>query len=253
MIEVNKIYNADCYELIKQIPNKSIDCIYTDVPYLYCNGGQGSSEMCVRTARKKEELKNISDGINYEILKEFVRVMKKINIFVWCSKMQLLDFMNYFKDCNSEILVWCKDNPTPQTNNVWLPDIEYCLYFREKGVPLNDGYEFKSKWYSSPANKADKDKYEHPTIKPLQLVKRHLLHTTQPNDIIFDPFIGSGTTAVAAKETGRQYIGIEINEKWHRIAEDRLNGITAHGQYSLFNLDKYESVFDAVADLKGGK
>ena len=115
-----------------------------------------------------------------------------------------------------------------------MPDIEHCLYFREKGVKLNDGYENKSKWYSSPINKRDKDLYEHPTIKPLNLVKRHLLHTTQPNDIVADFFLGSGTTAVACKEIDRQFIGFELEKKWYDIAVDRLDGITAKGQYSLF-------------------
>lgn len=238
MLEINKVYNADSYIAIKEIPDKSIDCIYTDIPYFMVAGGGGHSELALRiTKNKKQDLAELLDGIDYKILKEFVRVMKKINCFIWCSKMQILDIMNFFNatGCNFEMLVWCKDNPTPQTNNVWLPDIEYCLYFREKGVPLNDGYELKSKWFTSPINKRDKDLYEHPTIKPLQLVKRHLLHATQPNDIIFDPFLGSGTTAVAAKETGRQYIGIEIDKNYYRIAQDRLQGITAYGQYSMLN------------------
>ena len=150
--------------------------------------------------------------------------------------MQLLDIMNYFNNlkCNIDLLVWCKDNPTPQTNNVWLPDLEYCIYARENGVKLNDGYELKSKWYVSPINKKDKDKFEHPTIKPLALVKRHILHTTQPNDIVADFFMGSGTTCVASKDIGRHYIGFEIEPKWFKIAEKRLNKIDASGQIGLF-------------------
>lgn len=150
--------------------------------------------------------------------------------------MQMIDILNYFnnKNCNIDLLVWCKTNPTPQTNNVWLPDLEYCIYARESGVSLNDGYELKSKWHSSPANKNDKDKFEHPTIKPLSLVKRHILHTTQPNDIVADFFMGSATTCVACKDTGRHYIGFEIEPKWFKVAQDRLNCTTANGQISLF-------------------
>lgn len=163
--------------------------------------------------------------------------MKKINLFIWCSKMQFFDIANEvlkYGDYNYEILVWKKSNPTPATNNVWLPDLEYCLYFREKGVKLNDGYDYKSKGYVSPLNKSDKDLYNHPTIKPLDLVKRHLQHTTQPNDIVADFFLGSGTTCVAAKELERQYIGFEIDKEYYKIAKDRLNGITANGQMSIF-------------------
>lgn len=230
----NKIILGDCYQLIKEIPDKSIDCIYTDIPYLYANGGQGHSEMCVRTARKKEELKDISKGIDYSILDEFKRVLKKVNIFIWCSKMQLLDIMTWGGQYNTDLLVWCKTNPTPQTNNIWLPNLEYCVYMREYGVKLNDGYDLKSKFYVSGANKSDKDLFNHPTIKPLELVKKHLLHTTQENDIILDPFIGSGTTAVACKEINRQFIGFELNPQWYEVANKRINNETANGQQTMF-------------------
>lgn len=136
------------------------------------------------------------------------------------------------------ILVWCKTNSVPAVNGTWLPNLEYCLVFKEKGTPkYNDGIENKSKWYLSSINKSDKDLYDHPTIKPLDMVKKHLLHSTQPNDVVLDMFMGSGTTCVACKELGRQYIGMEINEKYYNIAKDRLNGITVKGQTDLFNTD----------------
>lgn len=99
---------------------------------------------------------------------------------------------------------------------------------------LNDGYDLKSKYWITSTNKDDKEQYLHPTIKPLEIVKKEILHTTQPNDIVLDCFCGSGTTCVAAKETGRKFIGMEINEKYYKIAVDRLNGINANGQTSIF-------------------
>ena len=266
---INQIINGDCYEIIKSIPDKSIDCIYTDIPYLYNQGGSGTSSLGERIAKKRLELmgleqnyldnkgksrgealriaKNvkkanmeitsIEDGIDYKIFDDMVRVMKKINIFIWCSKLQILDILKYFvdiKNCYFEILTWNKTNPTPTTNNSWLPDIEYCLYFREKGVVLNDGYELKNKYYMSTANVYDKDKFKHPTIKPLNLVERHIKHTTQENDIVLDCFCGSGTTCVACKNTNRRYIGIELNPKWHKVAIDRLNNVQVDGQITMF-------------------
>lgn len=236
---LNKITHGDCYELIKDLPNNSVDCVYTDVPYLILSGGGGNSELGKRIQKtQKQDLAKIHDGIDYSILNEYLRVLKKVNCFIWCSKLQIFDIMKFFleqdKEIFYEILTWNKSNPTPATNNVWLPDIEYCLYFRESGVKLNDGYDYKSKWCASPINKTDKDNYEHPTIKPLALVKRHLLHATQPNDIVLDTFCGSGTTCVGAKEMGRQFIGFEIEPKWVQVANDRLNGINAHGQISMF-------------------
>lgn len=252
-IEIDKIYNLDCYKAIKDIPDKSIDCIYTDIPYEFNCGeaNKNSSPLTYRTKILRNiDLKEMRKGIDYSIFDDFIRVMKKINCFIWCSKLQIFDIMKFFLeklkqdekykdkyqniDINYEILTWNKENPTPLTNNTWLPDIEYCLYFRESGVKLNDGYENKSKWYISPINKKDKDKFAHPTIKPLELVKRHLLHTTQPNDIVLDCFLGSGTTTVACKEIGRHYIGFEIDKKWFDIAQNRLNKIDANGQLSMF-------------------
>lgn len=239
--ETNNIYCEDSFKAICDIPDKSIDCIYTDIPYLYESGGKGTSPLGQRIARLNyEEITEIRKGIDLSIINEMIRIMKKINCFIWCSKLQIFDIMKYFlekikgKEIYFEILTWNKTNPTPTTNNSWLPDIEYCLYFREKGITYNSGYELKSKWYASPINQKDKDKYEHPTIKPLALVKRHILHTTQPNDIVADFFMGSGTTCVACKDTERQYLGFEIEPKWFSIAQDRLNCLAANGQISLF-------------------
>lgn len=238
---INTIQLGDCYELIKKIPDKSIDLVYIDIPYLFEQGGKEEKKSDLAKRIKKQtygELKNIINGIDYSILDELCRVMKNIYIYIWCSKDQILDITQYFvkqKKCRVNYLVWCKTNPTPMTNDVWLPDVEYCLCFKESKAPrYNDGYELKSKWYLSEKNKKDKDKYNHPTIKPLDLVKRHILHSTQPDDIVLDCFCGSGTTCVACKETGRRYIGMEIDKEYWKIAIDRLNGINANGQMSIF-------------------
>lgn len=296
-IKPNNIYLGDAYKLIKEMPDKSVDLIYTDIPYLIGSGGGGNSELSTRiqkehyklgnkgskrnlekqlrelkekmdnaTTREEYEkwhcrhsnmlnklnldVANIVNGIDYKILDDFVRICKHIYIYIWCSKEQILPLLKYFVDdhgCYFNILCWCKTNCVPATNNSWLPNIEYCLVFKEKGSPrYNDGYDYKSKWFISSTNKEDKDNYDHPTIKPLQLVKNHLLHSTNENDIVFDPFVGSGTTCVAAKELGRQYIGFEINEKYYKVAIDRLNGINKKGQMSLLDTD-----FEQL-DLFGG-
>src|SRR5699024_4416629 len=107
-------------------------------------GGSSTSPLSQRIKKlKQQDLASITKGIDYLILNEIIRILKKVNCFIWCSKEQILDIMNFFKnnDCMFEILTWNKTNPTPMTNNTYLPDIEYCLYFRESGVKLNDGYE----------------------------------------------------------------------------------------------------------------
>lgn len=236
---INTIQLGNCYEMIKDIPDNSIDLVYIDIPYLIESGGAGTSPIAKRIHKLNyETLEKIRDGIDYSIFDELCRVMKHIYIYIWCSKEQILPITKYFvdqKQCRVNYLVWCKTNPTPMTNNTLLPDLEYCLVFKQDGAKrYNDGYELKSKWYISSINKADKDLYKHPTIKPLDLVKRHLLHSTNENDIVLDCFCGSGTTCVAAKETGRRYIGMEIDPEYHKIAVDRINGINANGQTSIF-------------------
>ena len=235
---LNTITLGDSYELIKYIPDNSIDLVYIDIPYLIEDGGCSNSELSKRIAKvQKNEIEKIRHGIDYNILEELCRVMKNIYCYIWCSKEQILDISKYFveeKKCRVNYLVWCKTNPTPMTNNVWLPDIEYCLCFKGEGTPrYNDGYELKNKWYISEKNKKDKERYNHPTIKPLELVKRHILHSTQPKDIVLDCFSGSGTTCVACKELDRQFIGIEIDPEYHKISLDRLNGVLANGQISF--------------------
>ena len=146
---INTIQLGDCYELIKNIPDKSIDLVYVDIPYLYDSGGnvkENASALNKRVAKKmNNDLAKIKDGIDYSILDEFIRISKYIYIYVWCSKKQIFDLMDYFikkHNCNFDILTWCKTNPTPTAFNQYLPDIEYCLLFKEKGAPkFNDDYE----------------------------------------------------------------------------------------------------------------
>lgn len=230
---INNITLGDSYKLIKDIPDKSIDCIYVDIPYLSSFSGGGSLQNKLGNYIK-EEVEDFSNGIDYSILNEFIRVMKKINCFIWCSKNQILDIMNFFKkyDVDMNILTWTKTNPIPFGSSIWLSDIEYCLHFY-KDAGYNIGWEYKRKNYSSSINQKDKEKYIHPTIKPIQCVKNHLLNLTKEGDIVLDCFSGSGTTCVACKELNRRFIGIEINPEYHKISIDRLNGMLANGQISF--------------------
>lgn len=223
---MNKLILGDCYEEIKKIPDDSIDLVYIDIPYEFTKGG-GCGSFGIKNRKYQQELADngLIKGIDYSIYDELVRVSKDNYFFIWLSKAQIPYTLNYFLDkgCNFDILTWCKTNPVPKGNNNWLPDIEYCLFFRNKNAHrLNDGYDIKHKFYVSPSNQKDKRIYNHPTIKPLDLVKKHILHATQPGDIVLDCFAGSGTTCVAAKELGRQYIGIEINPDYYEIAKRRL-------------------------------
>lgn len=247
-LAINNIYLGDAYELIKKIPDKSIDLIYTDIPYLHSKGGNGKDSLSQRIKKKNQDISSISNGIDYKILDEFIRVCKHPYIYIWCSKLQLLDIMNHYAKYKLifELLFWGKTNAIPTANQSYLPDVELLLMFREeKTTKLNSGCKSKSKFYISATNRADKALYYHPTIKPLEYVKNHILNSSQEGDIILDPFCGSGTTCVAAKELGRNFIGFELNPTYYQFAIDRLNGISqldrknGFSQLSLFESEVF--------------
>lgn len=153
-----------------------------------------------------------------------------IYIYIWCNKEQLYDYIKYFvveRNCNFELFVWHKTNVPPFTSGHFLKDKELCLCFWEKGkIKISGKYGDMITVFESTKNLKDKKLYEHPTIKPLEYIKRMILNSSNENDIVLDPFAGSGTTAVACKELNRNFIGFEINKEYYDIAIDRINGIS---------------------------
>ena len=118
--------------------------------------------------------------------------------------------------------------------NKYLTDKEYCLFFREKGVKILGTYETKKTVYVSSVNSEDKNEYLHPNCKPMNIIKNLIINSSEEKQIILDTFMGSGTTAVAAKELGRNFIGFELDKQYYEIACNRVNGINASGQTSIF-------------------
>lgn len=224
MLELNQIHLGDSYQLIKEIPDKSIDLVHIDPTYLIHAGGSGG---CFGKADRMyyDELTALSNGVDNSILEELCRVLKKINIYIWCNKNQLGQYIQFFeaKGCSTELLTWHKTNPIPTCNNKYLSDTEYCLFFREKGVPIYGEFRTKQKYYVTGLNVKDKGKWEHPTIKPLGIVKNLIFNSSKENDVVLDCFSGSGTTAVACSQLHRNFIAIEIDEKYYKLSVERLN------------------------------
>ena len=239
-MDINTIKLGDAYELIKQVPDKSVDLIVTDPPYEYdqlSGGGIGGQ----REFFKEIQDSKIDKGFSYSLLDEFVRICKKINIYIWVSKKQFKQILDYMVDkygCKWDLIVWGKSNAVPLCNNQYLHDCEYCLYFH-KGVNLKTSYDTAKTIYVLPTNQADKRLYNHPTIKPEEIIE-NLIRNSCGGGLVFDPFSGSGTTCAVAKRLGLNYLGFEINPKWHAVSLDRLEGITAkdrksgHTQLKLF-------------------
>ena len=223
MLELNRIYNCDCVEGMKKMPDKSIDLVVTDPPYLIETSGAGIYKQADKQYVK--ELNDIKDGFSTDVLDELCRVMKHINCYFFCSQKQIMPLLDYFvrgKKCNWNLISWHKTNPVPACGNKYLTDTEFVLFFREKGVKIYGSFDTKRTWYATPLNQSDKKLYGHPTCKPLDIVQNFITNSSQEGELVFDPFIGSGTTAIAAIKEKRHFIGMELNKEYFDIAEDRI-------------------------------
>src|SRR3990167_926358 len=206
------IYCADNRDILKFIPDKSIDLVLTDPPY-------GVS------FKKKGEPYMIGDHINplpwlYPVLYKILKDDGAIFVFSSMSYVteSLLPFQTFFKLHN--IIIWDKINPIyPRSKGHFRLQYEPILY-GSKGL-----HNLKSKKSGDIIQcKIPRGKERcHPTQKPTELLMTILKSTLDTKDLILDPFLGSGTTAVCAKKLGRKCIGIEISEAYCSIAAQRLS------------------------------
>ncbi len=237
-MELDRIYNEDCLEGMKRIADGAVDCIVTDPPYELENQGGGFwsknedptvNHYNARGTRKgMDKLGDIRDGITDDVLDEMCRVMKHINIYIFCSQKQIQQYLDYFvtrRGCNWNLLTWHKTNPIPACGNKYLSDTEFIMFFREKGVKVFGSYETKRTFYTTLRNQEDNVRYKHPTVKPLQIIRNFVVNSTEPDAVILDPFIGSGTTAVAALMEKRHFIGFETNKEYFDIAQGRIDQV----------------------------
>lgn len=206
-----QLYNMDCLTVLKAMGDKTVDLVVTDPPYdVNTTGGGGSINKVKKLNKSLKQLDeaDIADGYNIEeVCTELVRVMKSINIYIWCNKVQIPDYFNFFVNklgCKFDILCWHKTNALPTYNNKYLSDTEYCLYFRKGGycnpsVTGEDRYENAKTYYIAPLNAKDKKLWNHPTIKPLDFTEKIIKNSSKEGEVVLDCFMGSGTTGVACK------------------------------------------------------
>lgn len=225
------LYNDDCLNVLKNLPDKSIDLIATDPPYLISatNGG-GTINKVKKLNESLKDLTTVDITKGYDIEQfgsEFIRVMKEINIYVWCDKAQIPDYFDFYvkqHKCKFDIICWHKPNALPTYSNKYLSDTEYLLYFRKgKGKCFPKSYEDAKTYYIAPINHQDKKVFGHPTIKPLDITEKIIRNSSEIGQTILDPFMGSGTTGVACINTNRKFIGVELDENYFKIAQERIN------------------------------
>ena len=124
-----------------------------------------------------------------------------------------------------DIIIWNKTNALPLFNNKYLSDKEYCLYFRKGGYCSPKNYEDAKTVFYYPINIKDKRRWNHPTIKPEELVRKLIRNSSHENDLVLDCFMGSGTPAVCCIKEKRKFIGFEINKNFYEASLKRIKEI----------------------------
>ena len=243
----NKIINGDSLEELKKIPRETFDLIFADPPYNL----QLKSEL-TRPDRSKvsavndkwDQFENFKkyDDFTYEWLSECKRILKKDGaIWVIGSYHNIFRVGTAIQNLGFWILndvIWNKKNPMPNfrgtrfTNAhetlIWASKSEKSKYtFNYQSLKcLNDDLQMRSNWDLPICNGSERLKKDgkkiHSTQKPEALLHRILLATSNKNDLILDPFLGSGTTATVAKKLGRNYFGIEKEKNYFKAAEQRI-------------------------------
>ena len=228
-----EIFNTDAFLWVENALKKEIKVnhIITDPPYNISKKNNFST------------MKNPRQGVNFgawdnnfallEWIEKFSKILDKNGSFiVFCSYKFISDIHKVCEISNLEvkdILVWQKNNPMPRnTNRRYVQDMEFALWAVKKGAKWTfnkpDNSPYLRSLYKSPAV-AGKERTSHPTQKSLALMSEIIKIHTNPNYIIFDPFIGSGTTGVATLLENRHFIGIEKDQNYFKIAKNRLEEI----------------------------
>lgn len=222
-----RLLNGDCLSELSKIPNEVIDLLVTDPPYKTTSRGNagnsgGMLQKKINMSGQVFEYNNI-DCANYA--PEFYRILKDgSHCYVMTNHINLINMLNTFTQSGFHFiksLVWDKGNKI--MGQYYMSQFEYILFFRKgKGVKIN--HCGTSDILSVP-NKKLKDsngKNLHDTEKPVELMKILIDNSSKENDIVIDPFMGIGSTGVAAKELNRRFVGIEIDETYFNIAKRRI-------------------------------
>lgn len=232
-----KVINDDYKNTIDKIPDKSVDLILTDPPFEYVRGRMKSKKFNTGSWKSNSYTNQFMSGFKHNDIFEFLDLvipkMKKVNMFIFCSKLQLahyFDYLNQHKKLKFDLLVWDKsseNNKYPIKSSMFFTsDIEYIVRVYQSGVHLNKVWNekhthAKSKLYMK-RQKFKQPKGKHETMKPVELLKQYIQLSTNKGDLVLDPFCGSGSTGIACKELNRNFIGIEINTDYARLAKERI-------------------------------
>lgn len=244
------IIEGDSFKVLKTIDKKSVDMIFADPPYFLSNGGvscHSGRQVSVNKASWDITDMSIKEKISYS--RKWIRLCKEIlkdNGTIWISGTLhniyvigvALEYEG-FSIINN--ITWQKSNPAPNLAcRCFTHSTETILWARKvlsngkKGKhyfnyslmkSINGNKQMKDVWMINLPKKREKQFGKHPTQKPEALLERIILASTKENDVILDPFAGSGTTGIVASKLKRKFIGIENQEEYIKLIVNRFNEV----------------------------
>lgn len=230
-MELNRIYNEDCLIGMQSVPSASVDLIVTDPPYL----------ISYKTGRRTGNDHRFSDVIlndnNQELITNYIKECHRIlkddsAMYLFCSSHKVDFFKSelekYFDIKN--MIIWVKNNHTAGDLESAFGRKYEILFLVNKGQRKFNGERLTDVWEFP---RVVGDSQLHQNQKPIDLIKRCILKHSDEGDLVFDGFMGSGTTAAAALDTNRQYIGFELDKGYYDIANKRIKRHTT--QTELFD------------------
>jgi len=244
LFETDKIYNEDCLKTLGKLPDDSIDIVITSPPYnmnLRISNGKYISRQLVKELTTK--YKNFDDNLpiddfydlHSKILKELLRTSRRIfyNIqIVTGSKRAFFKMIGEFNEFLKDIVIWDKGHAEPAIRDgVMNRRTELVLIF-EKEYPISRRFEdanfkrgtLQDIWQI----KRERNKTGvHGATFPQELVQTILSNFSNKGDIVYDPFMGTGTTALVAKLMGRKYLGSEIDKDYYKASKKRIKEFTS--------------------------
>lgn len=242
-----KLFQGDCIEMLKRVPDNCVDLIFADPPYFLSNGGITchAGKMVSVNKGKWDISMGIEDNhqFNLEWLRECQRVLKP-NGTIWVSgTSHIIHSVGFamqqlgFKILND--IIWYKRNAPPNlacryfthsTETIlWAAKnkkSKHTFHYKEMKAE-NAGKQMRNVWEMGAPKAAEKIYGKHPTQKPIELLSRIIRSSSNENDLVLDPFNGSGTTGVAAVMLDRKYVGIELEKQYLDITIKRLKDMIA--------------------------
>ena len=220
------ILNDDCRNVLRSLDDESIDLIVTDPPYrMTSRGGVGTTGgmLLNDVVNSGKVFDNIIDVSEYAA--EFYRLLKdSSHLYVMCNNINLINFLNEFEKVGFHFiksLIWDKMNKIMGT--YYMSQFEYILFFRKgRGKPINNCGTSDIISIKNNKKLGVNDKPLHITEKPVELMEILVKNSSNDGDIVLDPFVGIGATAIACKHLNRNFIGCEIDKNYFDVSQQRL-------------------------------